>query len=164
MDSIRQWAFGVCAAAIACGLAQLVLPKSSMQQVFNITSSVFFLGCLLSPIAFSAIDVELIPQEEIQRQVEERAGRLSEAVEQQQEELATESVRLAAAETLDEMGIPYQKIYINVHVDEEDGISISECEVQLEDSYRPRHDEIYTALKDRLGVTVHIGYQEEVTA
>ncbi|WP_368233990.1 stage III sporulation protein AF [Anaerotruncus rubiinfantis] len=161
MESIRQWAFGICAAAIACGLAQLILPKSNMQRLFNITSSVFFLSCLLSPLALAPISLDLESAEEMQREVQRRAKNLTSAVEEQTGEIASESIRIAAADRLAEMGIEYQKIYVNIHADDENGISISECEVELDESYLPRHDEIRTALMERLGVNVLIGYQKE---
>lgn len=161
MESIRQWAFGICAAAIACGLAQLILPKSNMQRLFNITSSVFFLSCLLSPLALAPISLDLESAEEMQREVQRRAKNLTSAVEEQTGEIASESIRIAAADRLAEMGIEYQKIYVNIHADDENGISISECEVELDESYLSRHDEIRTALMERLGVNVLIGYQKE---
>ena len=161
MESIRQWAFGICAAAIACGLAQLILPKSNMQRLFNITSSVFFLSCLLSLLALAPISLDLESAEEMQREVQRRAKNLTSAVEEQTGEIASESIRIAAADRLAEMGIEYQKIYVNIHADDENGISISECEVELDESYLSRHDEIRTALMERLGVNVLIGYQKE---
>ncbi|MEM1483831.1 stage III sporulation protein AF [Oscillospiraceae bacterium PP1C4] len=161
MDTIRQWAFGICAAAIACALAQLILPKSSMQRIFNITSSVFFLGCLLSPIAFAPITLDIAAQDEVNRKIAQKSEQLSSAMEEQTQENASESIRLAAIKTLEEMGISAQKIYINVHDDGENGISISECEVELDSSYFPRHEEIRKALMEKLGVNVLMGYKKE---
>ena len=62
---------------------------------------------------------------------------------------------------LRDMGVSYNKIYINVHDDGQGGISISECEVELDRSYLPRHDEIRAALTERLGVRVLIGYDDK---
>lgn len=161
MEGIRQWAFGICAAAIACGMAQLLLPKSSMQRVFNITSSVFFLGCLLSPMMFSVALPDIPARDEIQREVERRSDSLSSVMEERTGEQASESLRQLARQTLERMGITPQKIYINVHDDGENGISISECEVELSESEFPRHDEIRAALMQSLGVNVLIGYKKE---
>ena len=161
MNSIRQWAFGICAAAVACALAQLILPKSSLQRVFNVTCSVFFLACLLSPVVFSPLTLDLAAQDDIQREVQERAQRLEAAVRDDSEQRASESLRKAAGELLEDMGIDWYKIYINVHEDDEGGISISECELTLRESYVPRHAEIRQKLIDRLGVNVLIGYEKE---
>ena len=99
--------------------------------------------------------------ESIQRQIEEKAGRLESAVEEGAQERATESVRLEAMRALRDMGVSYNKIYINVHDDGQGGISISECEVELDRSYLPRHNEIRAALTERLGVRVLIGYDDK---
>ena len=95
------------------------------------------------------------------QKIEEKAERLESAVEEGAQERATESVRLEAMRTLRDMGVSYNKIYINVHDDGQGGISISECEVELDRSYLPRHDEIRAALTERLGVRVLIGYDDK---
>lgn len=162
MEVLRQWAFGVCAASIACGLVRIILPSSGMQRIFTVTASVFFLCCLLSPVVFTAVlpgEFDL-QNDDMMRQIEEKSSRLQSAVQEQNTALATESLRAAAAAALADMGVEYQKIYINVHDDGMGSISISECEVQLDQTYFQRHDEIHSALQARLGVTVRIGYKE----
>ncbi len=158
MESIRQWAFGICSAAIACGLAQLILPKSSLQRIFQITSSVFFLSCLLSPVVLSLPTLEITPPDSLMEDISRRSERLNSSVEEQRQELATESLRNAAEDILQDLGIKANKIYINVHEDGEGGITISECELELDESYFPRHDEIRAALHKALGVDIRIGY------
>lgn len=162
MEEIRGWAFGICAAAIACGMIQLILPKSGTQRIFQLTASVFFLCCLLSPLALSLPSMGdfTAGQEEMQAEVERRSKLLEGAVEERGKTLAVESIRGAAADTLEEMGIPYRKIYVNVHDDANNSISISECEVELDRRYMERHDEIRAALMKKLGVNVLIGYKE----
>lgn len=160
MEALRQWAFGICAAAIACGLIQLVLPQSGMQKVFRVTAGVFFLGCILSPLVLPvAGDLDFtVQKEQMQAEVERRSGQLRMEVTESGNEIAVESVRREAARALEEIGIPYQKIYVNIHDMEDGGISISECEVELERRYAQRHDEIRQYLMGRLGVNVLIGY------
>ena len=77
MEAVRQWAFGLCAAAVACALAQLVLPGAGMQRVFRITCSVFFLCCLLSPVALAPGDLRLAAgRQAVLGQVEARSQQL----------------------------------------------------------------------------------------
>ena len=161
MDSIRQWAFGVCAAAIACGITQLILPKSSMQRMFTITCSVFFLSCLAAPVMLGPITLDIQDDYQIQMEIQERTQRLHFAVEEDYHQTATESIRKAAAQILEEMGIDYNKIYININTQGQNGISISECEIELNEKYFPQHDQIRQKLMDTLGVNVLIGYVNE---
>lgn len=162
MESIRNWAFGACAAAVACGVIQLILPKSGMQKVFQVTASVFFLGCLLSPVFFAMPDPGDYRREQalLQEEIDRRSRELSSAVEQGGAELAAGSIRQAAREALDELGVEGGKIYVNIHDEADGSISISECEVQLPRAYASRHDEIRGALLQRLGVNVLIGYDD----
>lgn len=160
MEALRHWAFGACAAAVACGMIQLILPKSGMQKVFHVTASVFFLGCLLSPILFSLpeLDTGAMERGKILEEVERRSESLSSAVEERQTTLAAGSIRNAAGSVLEELGIEGGKIYVKIHDEEDGGISISECEVQLPRECEPRHNEIREALIQRLGVDVRLGY------
>ena len=118
---------------------------------------------VLSPIALPSIDLTVTPQSELQRRIDEKIARLSDAANEQTNMAASEGVRLAAMKTLADMGVQANKIYINIHEDGEGGISISECEVQLDEQYRSRHTEIRGTLMERLGVNVVIGYEKGVT-
>lgn len=163
MGDIRAWAMGVCAAAIACGVAQMILPKSGIQKVFNITISVFFLTCLFSPVLLSAGlgSLDIAPPDAMLDDIQQRATRLEETQQQQTEHFAVETVRQQARDVLESLSVYDSKIYINIHDDGMGGISISECEIWLDEIYFPRHDEIRTELKATLGVTVRIGYGAE---
>ena len=161
LEAIRQWAFGVCAAAVACALAQLMLPNAGMQRVFNITCSVFFLCCLLSPVAFAPISLDLAAQEEIQGQVEERARRLEDSLEADTLRMAETNLRQTARQKLDQLGVEGGKISVDVHEDADNGISIRGCELLLPESYTARQQEIQTTLEGYLGVPVRIGWEKE---
>lgn len=163
MDGLREWAFGLCAAAIACGLMRILTPKSSMEHVFSAVVSVFFLGCILSPILLGTIDadISLTSPDELREQLEQRTRGLEDTLNDEFTESASESIRLAAQQTLEEMGVDYRNIYIHTNENEQNSISISECEVTLDASYQSRHTQIREALMARLGVAVSIGYVKE---
>lgn len=161
LDGLREWAFGLCGAAVACGLMRILAPKSSMERVFSAVVSVFFLGCILSPIALSVFSsgMELTDGDQLRAEVSSRAQELESALNEQFTASTSESIRMAAQQTLEDMGVDYLNIY--VHIDEENSISISECEVTLDAGYQQRHEQIRDALMARLGVPVRIGYEKE---
>ena len=162
MDAVRQWAFGVCAAAVACALAQLLLPGAGMQRVFQITCSVFFLCCLLSPVALSPWDLELPAQRQAMLgQVEERTRRLEASLQEGTHRLARENLRRIAAQELARLGVEGGEISVDVHEDADNGISISGCGVVLPEGYAARQQEIQAALEAYLGVPVRIGWEKE---
>lgn len=92
------------------------------------------------------------------QEITEKSEQLDSIAKEQEQGLATQSIRQAAEDTLMDFGIKPNKIYINVHEDGEGGITISECELELDNSYLPRHDEIRAALHKALGVDIRIGY------
>ena len=162
MDAVRQWAFGVCAAAVACALAQLALPSAGMQRIFQITCSVFFLCCLLAPVALAPGDLGLAVQRQaLQSQVEERSRRLEASLREDALRLAQENLRQAAGEKLAQLGVEGGKISVDVHEDADNGISISGCALQLPQGYAARQQEIQSALEAHLGVPVRIGWEKE---
>ena len=147
MDGIRSWAFSTCAAAIACGLFQLLLPRTGMRKVLNATVSVFFLCCLFSPVFLS-----------FQQEIELRSKQLETVVQDAGEALAEEKIRQEIQQVFHELGIEGGKIYIKIHEAGDGRISISECKVQLPQTYAPRHDEIQKALLQRLGERILLEY------
>lgn len=92
------------------------------------------------------------------QEITEKSEQLDSIAKEQEQGLATQSIRQAAEDTLMDFGIKPNKIYINVHEDGEGGITISECELELDNSYLPRHDEIRAALHKALGMDIRIGY------
>lgn len=50
METFRQWAFSLCAAAMVCALIELLLPGVSLSKMIRLALSVFFLCVLLQPI------------------------------------------------------------------------------------------------------------------
>lgn len=162
MEAVRQWAFGLCAAAVACALAQLVLPGAGMQRVFRITYSVFFLCCLLSPVALAPGDLRLAAgRQAVLGQVEARSQQLEASLQASALALARENLRLAAGEKLAQLGVEGGKISVDVHAQGEGGISISGCELRLPEGYADRAQEIEVALEAYLGVPVGIGWEKE---
>ena len=74
------------------------------------------------------------------------------------EALAEEKIRQEIQQVFHELGIEGGKIYIKIHEAGDGRISISECKVQLPQTYAPRHDEIQKALLQRLGERILLEY------
>ena len=54
MDAVRQWAFSLCAAAMACAVIELLLPSISLAKMTRLALSVFFLSVLIQPLGLEA--------------------------------------------------------------------------------------------------------------
>lgn len=158
LDAIRQWAFALCAAMVACGIAQLLLPKSNLESMFKLVSSVFFLCCLLSPVILRFPDIRVEAQQYSDALIEEKAQRLSSVVERQTQESAEKTLEKNIAEKLRQMGINYYAITININTSGQSDGDVS-VDIVLDKSLEPGHDKLAARLEAALGVDVRLGYQ-----
>ena len=158
MEGIRQWAFSICAAIVACGIARMLVPKTSLEKIFSLTVSVFFLCCLLSPALLRAPRVSIELREYSQEEMNERARALQEVVGRQQNAAEEESVRKIIAEKLSQMGIKYYSVTIDITTE---GQSEAACTatIILDNTHRQDHDRIAERLERELGIQVRLGYQ-----
>ena len=156
MDNVRQWAFGICAASIACALAQMLLPSSSLQKTFQMTCSVFFLSCLLSPVLFAPWTIDSAQLVDFQSQVTEKAEHLEETLREDTIYLAEENLKNRLEEILLEQEIIARKISVQAHDVGDGRISITECEIQLEEKDADRCTLLQTYLQERLEMEVKV--------
>lgn len=159
MDAIRSWAFSICGAAVACGLFQLLMPRTGMRKVLNATVCIFFLCCLFSPVFLSLPGINFsLEQDRLHQEIELRSKRLETVVQDAGETLAEEKIRQEIQQVFNELQVEGGKIYIKIHEQGDGRIFISECKVQLPQTYAPRHDEIQKALLQRLGEKIVLEY------
>ncbi|MDR2932906.1 MAG: stage III sporulation protein AF [Oscillospiraceae bacterium] len=160
MDGIRQWAFSACVAMVTCGIARLILPKGNLQKVFSITVSVFFLCCLLLPIAVEFPNIQIQTETYSQEEIERRAKALTDMVGSQTGRAAEDNIKKIIAEKCAEMGIKYMDITININTNGQNGPEIESVDVTLEKAHEYRHDAIHRELANSLGLKVRLGYAD----
>lgn len=161
MELLSQWAFGVCCAAVAGGITQLVLPNSPMQKIYRVVVGAFFVCCTLVPLmtVLPRLTVELdpFPQAQAQELTEELAQVQDQLLRDQVEEALTGQVE----EKLEKMSINGAAVHI--HFSTEPGTVLEAehvtVEVILPEGYRPRHDELAKSLEYQLGLAVRLGYR-----
>lgn len=160
MEGLRQWAFSVCVAMVVAGVARMLLPKSGLQKVFGITVSVFFLCCLLSPVAFRlpdfALEVEGATTEEIQR----RAAALQETVAGQSQDAAKGAVEKIIVDILEEMGINPISITIHINTGGQSASSVESADIVLPRKQEQNHEIIRRVLSEQLGFSIRLGYED----
>lgn len=161
MEAVRQWAFSICCAAVAGGMAQILAPDSSLQKVFRITLGAFFLCSLIYP--FLTMAPQIVDNFEdfagsepdyIAQDISDRLGDLM--VDEIEAALASQ-----AAKKLDEMGINDPAITIYINTEAPGGIAPEDivAEIELDKAYEPRHDQLIQTLEYQLGIDVKIGYR-----
>ena len=50
MNSVSQWAAGLCVAAVGCTALQMLAPKGGLGKLFRLIIAAFFLCCMASPL------------------------------------------------------------------------------------------------------------------
>ena len=158
MEAIKQWAFSICAAMVACGLSQMLLPKSSMEKIFRTTVSVFFLCCLLSPLVLQKPELRIELEEYAQSDIDARAARLRQVVQSQTAQASEGELKKIIAAKLSQMGINYHSITINMSINGQSENGIDSVEIELARSHAKDHDTIHAELAEAFGIPVRLGY------
>jgi hypothetical protein len=161
MASIRQWAFSVCVAMVICGIARILIPKGSMQKVLGITISAFLLCTILSPILLQNPSFSLDIRAQSNEDIAERARRLTETVDRQEEEAVSAGVRKIVGEKLTEMGINYLHITIHISQNGQSEMVIGQVEVLLDRKYAEGAAGIRDVLQEELEIPVTLAFAGE---
>ncbi len=152
MEALRQWGFALCCAAVVCSIAQMMAPKTSASTLFKLTLSVFFLCCICSPVLPEFNSEFYLSRDESQEKANQIAQQLTENVQADFERQASDQVEDLIAQELKKIGVIPNKITIIVNRLEDESISISRVEIQLDSQYSDRSAEIQKILDQKLGL------------
>lgn len=131
MDTIRNWAFSICCAALAGGILNFLLPKNDLQKTFKTVFCVFFLCIILSPLSeinFSKISFSGFGEEDFENEFMENDFNLF-SVEYIENELISSTKRI-----LEEEQLIAEDITAKVNISEEGNININEFVLILKKS------------------------------
>lgn len=155
---MKQWAFALCAAMVACGIAQMLLPKGNMQKIMQMTVSVFFLCCMLSPVALQNTQLRIDVQEYAQEEIDRRAEQLTREAERQAGQAAETGLAEMVRQKLDKLGI--KPLNLAIHMNE-DGQSAPEVELLLAAEHEQKRRQIQQAVEEELGLHLQLRYAAE---
>lgn len=158
MEGVRQWAFALCTAMVVCAVAQMLLPKGNMQKIMQVTMSVFFLCCLLSPIVLQDAELRIELQEDVQQEIDQRAAQLTSEVERQTDQAAQTRLAKLAWQELVEAGINPQAVTIHMN---EIGQSTPRVRIRLTKADRDKDEQVRKIIKQALGLETELLYTEE---
>jgi len=160
MDAIRQWAFSICSAMVACGIAGLILPRGNLEKMFRLSVSVFFLCCLLSPVLLPKSALRFDLKEYTQEDIQERADAVTRVAEDQSLEAARENLEKIIGEKLGEMGIKYRVITINIITNGQSDQIVDTVEIVLDRQHEREHQQILSDLKETFDLDFRLGYEQ----
>jgi len=158
MEAIKEWAFSICAAAIAGAAVELISPSGNIKKMVKITVSVFFLTCMLSPMIDLGIDAfygygEYEPAPETEH--------FETQVEDEMLKIFTQNIQEKVNNALEECKIKDAKIKTKINIGEDFSISISEIKISLGKEYAEKEGEVTDLLCERFGAKVNITFKEQ---
>jgi hypothetical protein len=157
MQAINSWAFSLCAALAVSGIALQILPKSNLTGVFKLVVSMFFLCCLLGPIAIQ-LPVQRYSLEAYSEQASsKKALKLEALAEKQAEAQAGKNLEKIIAAKLLQMGIKHHAITINIDVNGQSAEPVS-ADITLFRIHEPEHGRISAELREELEIELRLEY------
>ncbi|MCI8496907.1 MAG: hypothetical protein HFE85_01485 [Clostridiales bacterium] len=131
MEALKNWAVSICFAGIAAAVAQMLFPAGSMQKVFRIAVSAFFLCCFVSPLLSIGPSLELsIP--EIRGEADSTAEALEQEIERQLQASVEAKVKSLIEDAIAAQKIKPQKIIVRMDTGEDGGIVMKQVTIVLE--------------------------------
>lgn len=161
MDELKNWAFSLCCAAAAGSLLSLLAPESSLGKVCRFAIRVFFLCCMILPLRQLGSFLHVLP--ELQADAAFSAQGVVDVVTSQVKNSVAASIEQEVARCLEEEGINFKKVNVDVHVDKDGGISINCIRVLLPPGSGegspdglPDNSEIIGIIKAKTGANVEL--------
>ena len=162
METVRTWAFSLCAAAVVGAIAELIAPQGDTKKILKVCVSAFFLCCLFSPVIGLLNAAPASIGEELPDTVMyDGTGYGEELFERQVLSAFAENIGRIAREALEESGIAAEEISVRVNIDGDSCISISEIEVTLGEELRTQELRAISAVEKRIGIRPKIGFSGE---
>ncbi len=159
MDIIREWAFSICAAAIAVGILTVIMPESSMNKLIKTVVGVFFVIVIFSPVKVLLNGIDSIDIFSVESEVlYEDAIELTNKILNEQAAIQMESLLI---NELTGLGIENAHFQIFINTTKEFSIHITKIVLTLNEMYKSRESEVYFRLKDELELPVEIIYSRE---
>ena len=150
MNEIKKWAVNVCVTLAATGVFSMLIPHGSMEKVMKFAVSVFFLSCLLFPfvtdlprLQWNALESAGTPYENVQ-----------ETMNRQFLELSRKRIEHIVRQILDTEGIQPEKIIADIHISEDNSVSINKVTVTLSEKNRLMAGRMRSIIKEQTGIEI----------
>ena len=158
MDSLRQWAVAVCAAAVVCTLLRQLFPENRLGEQGRMLLPCLFLCVLLSPISMGLTDVKL-PDFTAENTVntEEITARMREQMTQQVNDTLLRMVN----QSLDSYGWSAKKVVADMDIADDGSIRMGQITLYVDEEVARRATAVRQVAEKRLGTTVEVAVWQE---
>ena len=160
MQSIRQWTAGVCCAAIACTLLEMLHPSGAMKKAARYVTALFFLAAMLIPLA--QMDGALPSMEpNAASSAEEETQSLTELMERQTISAAEESIRQQAVRELVDIHVTPVSVSPVVEADAQRNYCLTRLIIRLQPEDVVYESTIRMRMQKLLQITPELIYDTE---
>ena len=158
MDSLRQWAVAVCAAAVVCTLLRQLFPENRLGEQGRMLLPCLFLCVLLSPISAGLSDVKL-PDFTAENTVnsKEITARMREQMTQQVNDTLLRMVN----QSLDGYGWSAKKVVADMDIADDGSIRMGQITLYVDEEVARRATAVRQVAEKRLGTTVEVAVWQE---
>ena len=157
MDSLRQWAVAVCAAAVVCTLLRQFFPENRLGEQGRMLLPCLFLCVLLSPISAGLTDVKL-PDFTAENTVdtEEITARMREQMTRQVNDTLLRMVN----QSLDSYGWSAKKVVADMDIADDGSIRMGQITLYVDEEVARRSTAVQQVAEKRLGMAVEVAVWE----
>ncbi len=155
MEAVRSWGVTVCLAALAAGIAGMLVPKGNLEKIYKFAVSLFFLCCVLVPL-FNLRHVSL-PTLSLSS-AGFQAQTLSETVAGQTEGQVRENLAALVRSACKSCGVTPKTVDVSVSRDDSGVYDPQSVSVTLSAADAGKAEAVVSAVKQELGLAaaVHI--------
>lgn len=149
METIRNWAFSVCAAAIVGSVMTILLPEGSIQKTFKTVLCIFFLCTVFSPLS-------KVKFPDIKEFFNDNESNETVFVSDDTSyiKFIENKLSLSVKEALDEAGIKTKDILTKVNISEDGSIYISKFALCIEDN--SKSEKAFKIAYEKIGIEPEI--------
>lgn len=158
MDTIRQWAVAVCAAAVVCTLLRHVFPDDRLGEQGRMLLPCLFLCVLLSPISSLSSGVKL-PDFTAENAAD--TEQLTAQMRQQLTAQVNDALLQMVNQALNGYGWSAKKVEAQVDIGEDGSISIGQITLYVDEETARRATAVRQVAEKRLGTTVEVAVWQE---
>lgn len=156
MEAVKQWAIACCFAALAAGIANMAVPKGSMEKVCRFAVTLFFLCCVLTPL-FSLKGVTLKTQVFSAASMDNSS--LQKEIQKEKFEAAQDNVADKIRDVFKRYGVTPISVTVSAQTDSAGAIGISGAQVVVSKADAAKNEIAASAAKQELGIDITVRSQ-----
>ncbi|MBQ9859300.1 MAG: stage III sporulation protein AF [Clostridia bacterium] len=158
MEGLREWATGICTAAVVCALLRHLFPDNGLGRMGRLVIPCVFLLALLAPVSAMFSDIKL---PDFTSENTENSAALEARMRQQVTQQVNDTLLAMVNQALQGYGWQAKKVAADMDIGEDGSISMGEIIVYVDRETAPHSVAVRQIAEKRLGTAVVLAEWEE---